>query len=84
MGAFSPIASSGRTSSHDPAPRTHPYPERPPQAAPVNMMDPAILAEIARQVALALHQEREERYYASAVKEEPTKGPRLIRFPGAG
>jgi hypothetical protein len=59
-------------------------PERPAQAPPINMMDTAILAEIDRQVALALHQEREERYYASTVKEEPTKGALLIRFPGAG
>ena len=43
----------------------------------MNMMDPAIQAEIARQVFLALHQEREERYYASAVKEKPAKGARL-------
>jgi hypothetical protein len=34
-----------------------------------------------RRVALALHQEREERYYASAVKEQRF-GPRLIIFPG--
>jgi hypothetical protein len=36
----------------------------------------------ARQVALALHREREERYYASAVKEQ--SGPRLVLFPGTG
>ena len=56
-------------------------PQRPPQA-PVNSMDPAIQAEIARQVALALHQEREERYYASATKQ--SMGPRLVVFPGKG
>ncbi len=60
-------------------------PERPPQA-PVNMMDPAIQAaiqaEAARQVALALHQEREERYYASQTKQ--SIGPRLVVFPRKG
>jgi hypothetical protein len=75
------IAMQGMTNGRRVTPRP---PERPPQPAPVNMMDPAIQAEIARQVALALHQEREERYYASAAKEEPPKGGRLIRFPGAG
>jgi hypothetical protein len=35
-------------------------------------------AEVARQVALALHQEREERYYHSAAKEQ--SGPRLVMF----
>jgi hypothetical protein len=61
-------------------------PERPPQAPPINMMDPTIQAEIdrqvARQVALALHQEREERNYVSAVKEQ--SGPRLITFSTQG
>jgi hypothetical protein len=47
------------------------------------MMDPVILAEIARQVALILHQEREERHYASAVKEQ-SSGPRLVVFPRKG
>jgi len=60
-----------------------PVEERPPQAPPINMMDPVIQAEIARQVALTPKQEREPRYYPTAVKEEPGKGPRLIRFPGA-
>ena len=64
-------------------------PEPPPQAPAINMMDPAIQAaiqaETARQVALLLHQEREERYYVSATAPtQPPKGPRLIRFPGAG
>ena len=39
----------------------------------VDLMNPVIQAEIARQVAAALQRER-----------EPVKGPRLIRFPGAG
>jgi hypothetical protein len=39
-------------------------------------------AEVARQVALALHREREERYYASAPKER--SGPKLVMFPGKG
>jgi hypothetical protein len=55
----------------------------PPQAPAINMMDPAIQAEIARQVALALQQGREDRYYASAVKKQ-TRGPRLVMFPGKG
>jgi hypothetical protein len=60
-------------------------PERPSQALPVvNMMDPAIQAEIARQVALALHREHQGERFSSAVEEEPAKGARLIRFPGAG
>jgi hypothetical protein len=39
-------------------------------------------AEVARQVALAPHQERKERYYASAAREQ--SGPRLAMFPGKG
>jgi integrase len=74
------MAMQGMRHARKVTPRT---PERPPQAPPVNMMDPAILAEIDRRVALALHQEREERYYASAVKEQGF-GPRLVRFPGKG
>jgi hypothetical protein len=50
-------------------------PERPPQAPSINMMDPAIQAEIARQVALALGRERSE-------TSERVKGARLITFPG--
>ncbi len=61
--------------------------ERPPQAPAINMMDPAILAEIDRQVerqlALALHKEREERHFASAVTKQSC-GPRLVMFPGKG
>jgi hypothetical protein len=67
-------------------------PERPQQAPVVDLMDPVIKAEIARQVALALHPEREERYYATlsvtsdrpspALKVQP--GPRLVRFPRKG
>jgi len=58
-------------------------PERPPRAS-VDLMNPAIQAEIARQVALALQREREQ--HASAVDpvQAPAKGARLIRFPGAG
>ena len=41
----------------------------------VDLMDPAIQAEIARQVALAMQREREA---------QPAKGPRLLTFPGAG
>jgi integrase len=70
------LAMQSMTHGRRPTPRP---PERPPQAPAINMMDPAIQAEIARQVALALHQEREERYYA---KEQ--SGPRLVRFPGKG
>jgi hypothetical protein len=57
-------------------------PERPQQAPPINMMDPAIQAEIERQVALAIHREREDRCYASAA--EIQSKPRLIVFPGKG
>jgi hypothetical protein len=39
-------------------------------------------AEVARQVALALHQEGKDRYYVSAPKEQSR--PRLMMFPGKG
>jgi integrase len=68
------IAMQGMTHGRRPTPRL-------PQAAPVNVMDPAVQAEIARQVALLL-QEREERNYVSAVKEQ--SGPRLITFSTQG
>jgi hypothetical protein len=46
------------------------------QRPAVDIMNPAIRAEIARQVALALQQERQ--------KNAVTNGTRVIRFPGAG
>jgi integrase len=49
----------------------------------VDLMQPAIQAEIARQVLLALRREREQQP-ASVNQPQPAKGPRLIRFPGAG
>jgi integrase len=73
------LAMQGMTHGRRPTPRP---PERPPQAPPINMMDPAIQAEIERQVALALHQERQEHNYVSAVKEQ--SGPRLITFSAQG
>jgi integrase len=66
------IAMQGMTQHRRAQPRP---PERPPQAR-VDLMQPAIQAEIARQVALALQREREQH--------QPSKGARLIRFPGAG
>jgi len=55
-------------------------PERPPRAADIDWMNPAIQAEIARQVALAL-QDREQ-HYVPVAKEQ--SGPRLVMFPGKG
>lgn len=47
---------------------------RPPERAATSAAnEPAIQAEITRQVALALHQERKDRYYGSVVKEWPRK-----------
>ena len=60
-------------------------PEEPtpaPAAVSLDLMNPAIQAEIARQVAIALQQEREQRYYPSPVKE--LAGPRLVTFPAKG
>lgn len=57
-------------------PRKPPPPASP--AAP-DIMHPAIQAEIARQVALALQREREETYVPVA---ETQSGPRLVVFPG--
>jgi hypothetical protein len=74
------MAMQSMTHGKRPTPRP---PERPPQAPPINMMDPVILAEIARQVALLVHQKREERYYGSTVKEQ-SGGPRLVVFPRKG
>jgi integrase len=65
--------------------RPTPRPPEPPPQAPVTLLDhPAIQAEIARQVALAVHKEREERYYASTLDNQPRPGPRLVTFPGKG
>jgi hypothetical protein len=55
-------------------------PAPPPAALSLDLMHPAIQAEIARQVALAMQREREARFVAAT---PPTKGSR-IRFPDAG
>jgi integrase len=74
------MAMQGMTNARSVTPRP---PDRPPQAQPISMTDPAIQAEIDRRVDLALQQEREERYYVSAVKAQNV-GPRLVMFPGKG
>ena len=51
-----------------------PMPRQPKPQAPINMTDPAIQAEIERQVALAVQREREGQ----------SGGPRLVMFPGKG
>jgi integrase len=56
-------------------------PDRPGKASGVDLMDPAIQAEIARQVALALQRKREHHNGAAPV-EAPANGPQLVRFPG--
>ena len=82
MEAKADVVSLLGTSGHNTA-ATPDEPAPPPQAAlSLDLMQPAIQAEIARQVALALHQEREERYYVSATKQ--SIGPRLVVFPGKG
>jgi hypothetical protein len=67
-----------------PPPAAFQHPEAQPPQQAVDLMNPAIQAEIARQVSMALQLEREQ--YASVVDlvQAPTKGARLIRFPGAG
>jgi hypothetical protein len=44
-------------------------------------MNPAIQAEIARQVVLALHQEREDRYYASGAEKGAHQGGAADQLP---
>jgi integrase len=51
--------------------------------AQVDLMQPTIQAEIARQVALALQRAGVERY-APVDQPQLARGPRLIRFPGGG
>lgn len=70
------MAMQGMTSGRKATPRP---PDRPGKTIGVDLMDPAIQAEIARQVALALQRERE----ANPVASDQSKG-RVITFPGAG
>jgi integrase len=57
-------------------------PSSPQGSAGLDLMSAAVQAEIARQVTLALQQRDQERSFPG--NEQPGKGGRVIRFPGAG
>jgi hypothetical protein len=64
------------------------HPPTSPAAAPaaqrsIDIMDPAIRAELDRLVALAIQRELEQ-LRVPAVPHQPAKNSRVIRFPGAG
>jgi integrase len=57
-------------------------PSSPQGSAGLDLMSAAVQAEIARQVTLALQQRDQERSFPG--NEQPGKGGRVIRYPGAG